>query len=846
MRLYIFLSAMLMALCVHGQIIKSNVFTRSDNASDWRLAIPEQSVVEDIEMESKIGNPVAVLGNKLLMFQQSSPSTIGLVSYDGATFQQHFVNPVAVVGAYFVVSNVLYSVMGPFTLETVTYTNRSGAGWYYAETVTGGTSTRTGTVVGWTDTELYLYRTATTDWTAAEVLTGSVSGTTANLDAQGDDLQNSWVLRHQAGLTKLRVISKTGYYVLGEAVNQATSGAAGIVVDYSATSVGFGWTNSAAMWVLPNTGSPAFDATHVITGATSGATVTAVGVWTDQIGRGELAVQSQSSPSVTSWAHYASSMVSCGANRMVYAPYDSTASYGTNTVWISTDNGTNWTEAFTPLADSIRHWHFAKYYTNSAGELLALGSGDPNGYSSIVICTNTASFFADPGTWKTNWGLHLPYSSRAAWFAGDGSGYAMGNDTTQAKVRALDLAVDDNGDAWWITDNETTDYYGLYKWDRSENTITRMDTTSNTIGLHALTTSSGLIAITTSSYPAVGTPKYPIGEYAYVYAFDPLAFAAPTVLMKRRVSNWMDPDSGTRPAWMGVWIDVYGTERLVWGNVQYTGGRAEGWEKYAGNNAFCARLSMPGVSAPPPVQLENLAVNGDLTNSTAMSGWTTVGSYLTVAEDSLVIDSAFPKPYARKSFRFDLTASSSAPYLSQTLSAESLAKMSGKWCTFQARLCGSLDASQLAQISIVLSGIGTTPRWSKTWTSSPAAPTNHWFTASESFWCAPENVAAEVRIYPRGTSAGTYTGTLYMSDFRLVVGAYRCCIGPSPVCAPNPSASENDPIVPAISRASWLTIPTLTTTAREAISSPPEGMAVWDADLHKVMWWDATHWTNGW
>lgn len=41
-------------------------------------------------------------------------------------------------------------------------------------------------------------------------------------------------------------------------------------------------------------------------------------------------------------------------------------------------------------------------------------------------------------------------------------------------------------------------------------------------------------------------------------------------------------------------------------------------------------------------------------------------------------------------------------------------------------------------------------------------------------------------------------------------------------------------------------MPRMTTVQREAISTPAEGLAVWDLTLHKVYYWDATHWTNGW
>jgi hypothetical protein len=41
-------------------------------------------------------------------------------------------------------------------------------------------------------------------------------------------------------------------------------------------------------------------------------------------------------------------------------------------------------------------------------------------------------------------------------------------------------------------------------------------------------------------------------------------------------------------------------------------------------------------------------------------------------------------------------------------------------------------------------------------------------------------------------------------------------------------------------------MPRMTTAQREAISTPAEGLAVWDLTLHKVFYWDATHWTNGW
>lgn len=41
-------------------------------------------------------------------------------------------------------------------------------------------------------------------------------------------------------------------------------------------------------------------------------------------------------------------------------------------------------------------------------------------------------------------------------------------------------------------------------------------------------------------------------------------------------------------------------------------------------------------------------------------------------------------------------------------------------------------------------------------------------------------------------------------------------------------------------------MPRMTTAQREAISTPAEGLAVWDLTLHKVYYWDATHWTNGW
>ena len=84
----------------------------------------------------------------------------------------------------------------------------------------------------------------------------------------------AWWCASGPNVIKITVsVAATGTFIRGEPVTQASSGATGEMVGYVFDTTNAGWAI-----IMPRTGT--FDATHVITGGVSGATVTSAGVKT--------------------------------------------------------------------------------------------------------------------------------------------------------------------------------------------------------------------------------------------------------------------------------------------------------------------------------------------------------------------------------------------------------------------------------------------------------------------------------------------------------------------------------------------------------------------------------------
>ncbi len=460
------------------------------------------------------------------------------------------------------------------------------------------------------------------------------------------------------------------------------------------------------------------------------------------------------------------SLVDCGSGVLFFFEYDTDG----KRIWVSVDGGQNWGDnapgfddsdpLITAAADTIRHYHGAVW--DSTTSKLYIMVGDSNSASRILICDDIADLRANPGTWKTRWGL-------------DSSGQVVDedyvlNDNLTAGLpdsqdfRAVSMVLKTVGStryAVWALDSSSVGGQSVFKMDLSTGVKTEIGKITGA-GWWMLETASGHLVLATDSELTGADYSNGHDKYVRLYGIDAnLANLREMVKLER---NDSDSPSGTA-LWYGL-TEAFG---LVCGYCNRTDpgticGRVDSLVNLLANGNTWDQFDLLLASSPSGI---NYFTNPQFdTDTTGWAAW-----HATIARD----DTTYPVG-SFASLKITPNGINTSGWGSQSLSVPIRKQLGGHFVTVSFSV--KLTDIHADQIPMVIIDFGDSK--SSVWTIPASYWDGEWHHHSITTY-VPENASLiYLKCCPNyGGPAATSTGLMYIGDVRLVVGT-RAAAGNMP------------------------------------------------------------------